>query len=93
MGDVVSLFSVIIMKFKSKFNESKIHFHCHIPWERLKTVKWMNERATSNRAYVPTTVSATLLSANANRRSFRNNFWQMYLFVGFIIVDFYLHVR
>lgn len=57
MGDVVSLFSVIIMKLKSKFNQSKIYFHCDLPWEKLKSVKWMNERATSNKAYVPTTVS------------------------------------
>lgn len=57
MGDVVSLFSVIIMKFKSKFNQSKIYFHCDLPWEKIKSVKWMNERASSNKAYVPTTVS------------------------------------
>ncbi|XP_075979983.1 monocyte to macrophage differentiation factor [Anticarsia gemmatalis] len=56
MGDVLSLFSVIIMKFKSKFNESKIYFHYDLPWDKLKTVKWMNEKASSNRAYVPTTV-------------------------------------
>ncbi|KAJ0174509.1 hypothetical protein K1T71_009617 [Dendrolimus kikuchii] len=55
MGDVLSLFSVIIMKFKSKFNESKIYFHYDLPWEKLKAVKWMNERASSNKAYVPTT--------------------------------------
>lgn len=60
MGDVLSLFSVIIMKFKSKFNESKIYFHFDLPWEKLKTVKWMNEKATANRAYVPTTVSTVL---------------------------------
>lgn len=57
MGDGVSLFSVIIMKFKSKFNESKIYFHYDLPWEKLKAVKWMNERASANKAYVPTTVS------------------------------------
>ncbi|KOB71703.1 Monocyte to macrophage differentiation factor 2 [Operophtera brumata] len=56
MGDVVSLFSVIIMKLKSKFNESKIYFHYDLPWNKLKAVKWMNEKAASNRAYVPTTV-------------------------------------
>ncbi|XP_061379096.1 monocyte to macrophage differentiation factor [Danaus plexippus] len=56
MGDVVSLFSVIIMKFKSKFNESKIFFHYNFPWDKLKSIKWMNERATSNKAYVPTRV-------------------------------------
>ncbi|XP_059048672.1 monocyte to macrophage differentiation factor 2 isoform X2 [Achroia grisella] len=56
MGDVVSLFSVIIMKFKSKFNENKIYFHCDLPWKKLNAVKWMNERASSNRAYVPTAV-------------------------------------
>lgn len=57
MGDVVSLFSVIIMKFKSKFNESKIYFHYDLPWERFKAVKWMNEKASPNKAYVPTAVS------------------------------------
>lgn len=66
MGDVVSLFSVIIMKFKSKFNESKIYFHFDLPWEKLKSVRWMNERATSNMAYVPTTVSAFIFKINKN---------------------------
>lgn len=56
MGDVVSIFSVIVMKFKSKFNESKIYFHYDLPWNKLKSVKWMNERASTNKAYVPTAV-------------------------------------
>lgn len=57
MGDVLSLFSVIIMKFKSKFKESKIYLHYDLPWEKLKAVRWMNERASANKAYVPTMVS------------------------------------
>lgn len=56
MGDVVSIFSVLVMKLKSKFKESKVYFPYELPWEKLKAVKWMNEKAASNRAYVPTTV-------------------------------------
>lgn len=57
MGEIISLFSVITMKLKSKLNESNIYFQYDIPWERFKGVKWMNEKASSNRAYIPTTVS------------------------------------
>lgn len=49
------------MKLKSKLIENNIYFQYDLPWKMIKTVKWMNERATSNKAYVPTTVSIELL--------------------------------
>lgn len=44
------------MKFKSKLCDCNFFLKYSLSWNKFKQIKWMNERASPNEAYVPTTI-------------------------------------